>query len=191
MRKILERLVKSLKLPERVIARDHIRPGRCYLRRYYLLGNPEALAKYFPQGSRPRWWQKLFTWLPTIYLHRFESSDADEELHNHPWTATSIILAGGYVEQFRSPNGVDRRVLRPGSVNRIGPNTFHRVLLIEEDCWSLIVVGKRVQGWGFWHPETGEFLEWREFIAKKERERREREEFWRLVDHRTSSGGLG
>jgi hypothetical protein len=177
---ILSKLVKVLNLPERVIKRDDVRPGRCYLRRYYLLGDgAETLRKYFPEGHKaPRWWQKPFMKLPLVYLHKFESSDEDEELHSHPWTATSLILSGGYLEERRAtirgafPDGLDvyevvRTPFRPGQINRLHPDTFHRVRLFGDECWTLIVVGDRVQDWGFWSPTTGEFEGWREHAQRK------------------------
>lgn len=157
-------------LPERVIERED---GKVYLRRYYLLGNPEVLEKYFPPGSRPRWWQRPFAgWKKTAYLHRFESSDIDEELHDHPWSAASLILAGGYLEERlvpRSGSGsfVDRFPRRPGAVVRLEPGTYHKVLLFEDDCWSLIVVGERSKSWGFWNPRTSEYLPWKEHAARR------------------------
>ena len=102
-----------------------------------------------------------------IYLHRFMRSDEDEELHNHPWSGTSLILAGGYREERRAGHVVMARECRRGDVNPIEPDTFHRVDLLEEDCWTLFVVGPVVQSWGFWHRSTGVFTKWREFIAAK------------------------
>ena len=171
-------------LPERVIRREG---GEVYLRRYYLWGEPgDVLEKYFPEGTRMRWWQHFLTWLPLTYLHKFEESDSDEELHDHPWSGTSLILAGGYLEERRKldversvalPSGdghvfesryyVDRRAYRPGQVNRLGPATFHRVLLFEKDCWSVIKVGDRKKSWGFFDMKTGRYEDWRTHLKRR------------------------
>lgn len=37
-----------------------------------------------------------------IWLHRFVRDDAERHVHDHPWTALSIILTGGYTEQVAS-----------------------------------------------------------------------------------------
>lgn len=159
-------------LPKRVIVREG---DGDYLERYYLGGNVGGL-NYFPEGNdKPRWFQRWTTWLPCVYLHRFARSDEDVELHNHPWEAKSLILVGGYVEEYRAPAPlnspkafvVKRRTLRPGDVNTIGPSTFHRATLIEHDAWTLIMIGKKVQTWGFWHPVTGEFIHWKEHLARR------------------------
>jgi hypothetical protein len=69
-----------------------------------------------------------------------------------------LILSGGYVEH-RLENGgvVGLRTLRPGMVNRIGADDFHRVTLLAEGCWSLFVAGKRTQTWGFKDASTGRY----------------------------------
>lgn len=159
------------RLPQRIISRDD---GAPYLERYYLCGEAGGL-KYFPEGQQAmRWWQKALTWLPCIYLHRFVASDSDVELHNHPWTAASLILSGGYIEERRVPrphphkDAIETKPFMPWSVNRLYADTFHRVLLVGGDCWTLIKVGEKVQTWGFWHPQTEEFVHWKEHWARKQ-----------------------
>ena len=53
--------------------------GKPYLTRCYLFGKDRAWGN--------------------IYLHHFHSSDQGDELHNHPWTGLSFVLAGGYSEE--------------------------------------------------------------------------------------------
>jgi hypothetical protein len=108
-----------------------------------------------------------------VYLHRFHRSDDDSALHNHPWRwARALILAGGYSEERRVAPilgfgyEVARRTLRPGSWVRINAEDFHRVDLLQSDSWSLFIAGPKFASWGFWEPTTGEFLPWRDFIAK-------------------------
>lgn len=43
-----------------------------------------------------------------IYVHKFHRSDAEFALHDHPWSFLTLILWGGYVEEFgtgQSPVG--------------------------------------------------------------------------------------
>lgn len=157
--KILPHVLRWLAkfLPERVITRGG-GDGRTYLRRWYLCGDPGGL-KYFPCGVEGmRWWQHALKWLPCVYLHCFEASDEDPCPHNHPWEAKSLILWGGYLE-IRKDEAT--RVYTPGDVNTITENTFHRVLLLEDECWSLIKIGRKVQSWGFYDLRTREFVPWR------------------------------
>ena len=110
------------RLPARFINSDD---GNPYLERYYL-------------GS--------FLGL-RAYIHRFVASDPDRGLHDHPWNrSVSLLLVGGYREIRH--NG--ERHLRPGQLNYIRGNDFHRVLLEQgAETWSLFIHGKRVKGWGF------------------------------------------
>ena len=106
-----------------------------------------------------------------LYLHRFDRGDEDFELHNHPWHAVSLILAGGYREERRFEDlgmfDIEARDVRPGSLNFISPDTFHRVDLLDGPAWSLILCGPVVGQWGFWNRWLNTFTPWREFIAAK------------------------
>ncbi len=171
--------VTAAKLPLRTITRED---GVPYLHRWYLFGEPGGL-KYFEEGQREQcWWQKWTSFLPCVYVHRFVSSDVDPELHNHPWEAAAFIVSGGYVEQRRVSSStfttfeqlvrnqrykVVEQTFTPGMVNYLFADTFHRVTLLEDDCWTLIRLGKKVQSWGFWSPLSGAFLTWRDHVAMR------------------------
>lgn len=75
------------------------------------------------------------------------------------WGVEDAALKTGYI--------VVNRVLGPGDVVRLEPDTFHRVDLLDEEAWSLLFVGARSADWGFWSRWTGAFTPWREFIARK------------------------
>lgn len=148
-----------------------------YLSRYYLHGRPTM-----PDGSEPfdafgdprpgAKWEKTFG----VYLHRFHRGDEDRELHNHPWEwSFSFILVGGYREERRVKrwvwnayeDAVEIHIKPPGAFNAIGKDDFHRVDLLDGECWTLFVTGPKVDTWGFWERATGEFLPWREFVNRK------------------------
>ena len=83
-------------------------------------------------------------------LHRIWRADADPHCHNHPWaTAQFLILSGGYVEHRLAGDETLMRTLRPGDVNNLDADTFHRVDSVLPDTWTLGLVGERVQDWGF------------------------------------------
>ena len=48
-----------------------------------------------------------------------------------------------------------------------------RVELLEEDAWSIFIVGPKIASWGFWCRRTHDFTPWREFLARKQCEVRE------------------
>ncbi len=146
-------------LPYKTIATG----GSPYLTRFYLLGTDRDYVK---NGAKLN-----------VFLHFFHRGDADRELHNHPWTGTSLILTGGYTEErmthyqywcgpteaVDSYSKVKTRIFRPGSVNRIGLKDFHRATLLDDSrgCWTLFFAGERVRDWGFLDPKTWRFTHWR------------------------------
>lgn len=145
MRALLERFARRFR------RRDIPAPsGDVYLERYYIYG-----------------WTREADF--GVALHRLLLSDEDREVHNHPWgESVSIILAGGYHEEFLGADGkIHQRVLQPGDVNVITANHFHRVELLEKDCWSLFIMGKRTQGWGFKSRDGSTFTPWRRFLESK------------------------
>lgn len=141
-----------------------------YLSRYYLTGRPrmpDGSAPFAAGQARPG---ILWPSGPiAVYLHRFHRGDEDKALHNHPWRwALSLVLTGGYSEERRVGGAfVVQHIVRPLSFNWIGHDDFHRVDLLEADCWTLFISGPKVSSWGFWDRHTGEFIPWREFITRK------------------------
>ena len=133
-------------------------PDDPYLGRHYL----------FRKSWAPR---VVREYLPSFYLHYFFRGDQDVELHNHPWKISfSLILTNGYVEERRTPAGIVRRVLKPGSINVIRESDYHRVKLIDptKGAWTLFVAGSRVNDdWTFWHPIEGRITNWQEFVKQR------------------------
>ncbi|OHD22132.1 MAG: hypothetical protein A2Y38_10290 [Spirochaetes bacterium GWB1_59_5] len=113
-----------------------------------------------------RWWV-LRTPIVKVYVHKFHRSDWDEDLHNHPWAwALSLILKAGYCEERRLGNQVISRLVKPGNINLIRHSTFHRVDLLQKDCWSLFIAGPRKQDWGFWNRVINQYIPHNDFIDK-------------------------
>jgi hypothetical protein len=89
--------------------------------------------------------RKIFPF--NIFLHKFLKSDT-EDLHDHPWAFTTIILWGGYWE-YR-PN-LPKTWYGPGSIVTHKATDFHRIELDPDipDTWTLFIPGRRCRGWGF------------------------------------------
>lgn len=133
---------------------------------------------------RDRVYNTRYTLVPTwiawlfgkhaVFLHHFQSDDATLDFHNHPYEdSNAYILAGGYFEERAYfaikgkpslTNFLTSAWMRfsAGSRNKIRPWTFHRVELIDKKrgCWTIFVAGKKIQPWGFWNRNTGEFRVW-------------------------------
>lgn len=158
---LVRRVCSSIakRLPKRIIT-EHDGADDVYLERYYMAGRE---PKYFPEEVKTR-----LGFLPWIFfLHRFARSDSDEELHNHPFPGLSFILYGGYSEERRHGNSVRRRLVKPFRFNLIRENDFHRVDLLKDECWTIFIVGKKSQSWGFWDRHTGCYLHWKEHLCKR------------------------
>lgn len=143
---MIQRLLRRLssRLPYRMIHGGD--PNDVYLERFYLFGHS---PKYFDVPVRA-----FLGFLPfTVFLHHFKRSDADIELHNHPWkSAIAFILTGGYDEIRVDPDHapgvlpiptVIRRIL-PGHFNLIRVTDHHRVILLDpqKGCWTIFITGK-------------------------------------------------
>lgn len=118
----------SGRLPLWVIARHEENPEP-YLERYSLL--------------RSRWL--------TIYLHRFVGRDQGLELHDHPWSALSLVLAGKYRERrlTKKLEVVERNVRW---WNLVRANKFHMIVEAAPETWTLFIHGPKRKRWGFLGP---------------------------------------
>lgn len=110
-----------------------------YMRRWYLL--------YFP---------RLFS----VRVHHIRRPDLDRFPHDHPWHFVSIILRGGYMEQWCKADdfqAVGRRWIK---FNRRRVNRFsfhkktdlHKIMRFnrgDEGAWTLIFTGPKAREWGF------------------------------------------
>lgn len=120
--------------PSRVI-------GEKYLSRWYLI-------------PKNRWFN--------VYLHKFEGSDDDRALHDHPWWSCSFLLKGHIIEELETHY---RTILGFWPYLR-SPTMLHRIELVsEEPAWTLFITGPKVRDWGFDDPEEG-WTEAYEWIAK-------------------------
>jgi hypothetical protein len=108
-----------------------------------------------------RWWiiprNKWFN----IYLHKFYHDDEDRALHDHPWASCSIILEGGYFENFDWG-----RVWRgEGSVTLRRATKAHRISLskiLAPNPVSLFITGPVIRTWGFHCPKG--WVPWHKFV---------------------------
>jgi len=150
LRRLIEKACRFVadRVPYRVIPTPD---GRPYLVRYYLLGASRD------EADKGRGFN--------VFLHLFLTGDEEPELHSHPWKRSmSLILTGGYREERRIGRHVVTRELRPGMINVIAADDFHRVELLGESCWTLFIAGHVAQSWGFWDRFKDEYIPWREQV---------------------------
>lgn len=114
-----------------------------------------------------------------VYVHRIYREDFDRHPHDHPWQFVSVILRGGYWERVHEAAPLaDGRILmdrvnltgrlvyrRRGSVHLHRYSRAHRITKVKPGTISLVVVGRRRGGWGFWTAEG--FRPWRDYLAEQ------------------------
>ncbi len=135
---------------------------RLNVREIYRRDNSKYLTRYYI-------FRKPVKWMPSIYLHCFHASDEDMELHNHDWNRSfSFILCGSYLEERLINNKIVSRILKPGEINYIRANDFHRIELKTKRVWTLFISGSKTKakGWGFIRRDNFEFTPWQKHISK-------------------------
>lgn len=109
------------------------------------------------------------------YLHNIVRSDDDRALHDHPWANLSILLSGWYQEV-----APDWEAMAPGDrvtptsptithIREAGDIVFrkasdpHRLEILDEEAWSLFLIGPNTRSWGFLCPDSWRY--WKEFVG--------------------------
>ena len=108
-----------------------------------------------------------------VYLHKFVGDDWTLDLHDHPKRFVSIGLWGGYTEETPSECPCDlhhehspqRRFFRAPWIRTFPASHVHRLTgpTPERPCWTLVLVGRPVREWGFWH--FGHFIPWKRYVT--------------------------
>jgi hypothetical protein len=96
-----------------------------------------------------------------VYFHVQVGDDPREELHDHPWDNTSVILAGGYEEildpkpdPFRKPLNPMKFVRSKGDVIFRRSSWAHRLLMAGHPyTMTLFSTGPKIRDWGYWFPD--------------------------------------
>lgn len=135
-----------------------------YMGRWWLF-NPYSRTTHKPE----RWW---CPW--SFRIHRIMRPDEDRDLHDHPWSARTIILRGWYAEQrllsaddpalhAMLMSGADRGhsldtafqateylTRRPGDTARLLHGEYHRIDEVSPSGVIALFITSRWKGdWGF------------------------------------------
>ncbi len=101
--------------------------------------------------------------LPGLRLHQIFKSDIDRELHCHPWSFISFVLAGGYWEHLSDGS---KTWHGPGSVLYRKAETLHR-LELPSTAWTFVLRWRKTRSWGFM--TSNGWIGWKEFDKLKGR----------------------
>lgn len=140
-------------------------------------------------GPFQRW---VATNLAAVRVHQILLSDSDRDLHDHPAWSVSVILKGGYweftphelgskwplehLERHRwdlCPLEQDMRVGErciarwrgPGSIVIRRATQRHKLVLPRaRECWSMFLIGKKSNEWGFYVAQRK--IPWREYESQ-------------------------
>jgi hypothetical protein len=128
-------------------------------RMWALLERAEAPDVNNPAENYMVRWRLIQTPWFGIYLHRLNKPDPRPTLHDHPWPFVSVILHGGYTEDFGVSAGGRaavhsrvRRSWRTGSVHRMRSSDAHTITELQRSpTWTFVVAGRRQPepSWGY------------------------------------------
>lgn len=100
----------------------------------------------------------------SLYLHKIRQSDGDRARHDHPFVFWSWILRGCYVESVAfigTPQQAAVKIRPRWSIHRHPLMVCHRIELVLPKTVTLVLTGRRRDGWGF-YTEDG-FVPWQEY----------------------------
>lgn len=120
-------------------------------------------VRFLPPGLIIKWRERLgLPECPYVIRWRFETkwfsirlrhwlgSDDDRAFHDHPWSFTTFVLKGGYIDVHPGPDGDELEHLRAPAVRRRAAEHRHTVVPDPGGAWTVIVTGPRWRTWGFW-----------------------------------------
>ena len=137
-----------------------MRLGWLVLLGYEVIDDPATAEPYMYR------WRLIRTPWFGLYLHKVVRDDSDRDLHDHPFDFISLVLSGGYLEEFADGTTLHRR---PWTVVRRQAERLHRVMLTESrrPAWTLVWLGSHRREWGF-NTVRG-WVPWRRYIVNRVR----------------------
>lgn len=110
-------------------------------------------------------------WLPSVRIHHIIRPDIDRHLHDHPWNARTIVLAGWYVEEREpEPYSPLRRAVyarHKGYTGRLLFGQYHRISRVSPGgVYTLFITWRQRGTWGFL--VDGQKVPWREYLDNTE-----------------------
>lgn len=111
-----------------------------------------------------------------VYVHNLAGPDPGIDVHDHPWQFVTLIVRGGYTEEWceardaqewartgeifdrtrpagtaRYPRG-ERRTWRRWSIHAMPFGVAHRITATEPGTWTVVLRGRKARPWGFFLP---------------------------------------
>lgn len=92
-----------------------------------------------------------------LYLHRYQGSDDDRALHDHPWRSIGVVLWGRVYEI--TERGEQRLI--PFIPKYRGAEYAHRLCLKSSFAFTLFFTFPKEREWGFLCPKG--WVHWKDF----------------------------
>ena len=109
------------------------------------------------QNYMRRWHLRRKAGRHNLYLHRYDGSDDDRALHDHPWRSIGIVLWGNVREL--TPQGESR--LWPLMPKYRSAEYAHRLHLKSRFAFTLFFTFPKEREWGFLCPKG--WVHWKKF----------------------------
>lgn len=103
------------------------------------------------------WW--------AICIHWIKKPDPEPWLHDHPVSFLSLILCGGYSEEYICPTMGIAKGRERNWFNFICATDCHSIMSVKPNTVTLCFMGPKVREWGF-HTEHG-WIMWKDYYAKQ------------------------
>lgn len=137
-------------------------------RRRWTLNSRFLIGK--PGNPMMQRWRLIQTPLFGIYVHFIYREDLDPVPHDHPWRFWSLVLRGGYDEEYH-PDARQIGHSRQQSHARWSRHGFplgaaHRITAVQPQTVTLVFVGRKLRTWGFYDWRRGNaFVDWRDALG--------------------------
>ena len=137
------RIIRYFFLVKEIISKA----GKVHFRRYRLLKTP---------------------WF-ALYIHQICESDMDDDMHDHPWNFSSLILSGAYQETYLLAPDFDKggsRCYLSGDVIEHESGDIHKIKLLTSEVWTLVFTSGPKREWGY-QLKDGTWVDHNKYREKK------------------------
>lgn len=148
--------------------KDHQAQGKPERRYRWAFNSRFLIGK--PGNPMMERWRLIQTPLFGLYVHFIYREDLDPVPHDHPWRFWSLVLRGGYREEYhpdvREIGTSRQQQHEPWSVHEFPLRAAHRITSVEPRTVTLVLVGRKLRTWGFYDERRGNaFVDWRDALG--------------------------
>lgn len=104
-----------------------------------------------------------------LYIHFINKHDEDLHYHSHPWNFWSLILKGGYEENFTSKNERENstHIRKFLSLGFRFYDDYHKVVKLFSPTWTLVLTSPRNVNYTWGYLVNGKHVNFDEYRKNK------------------------